>query len=53
MNNWTKEEIRLTRYAWWLHDANERMERNREMREVIYMHLVAWLIVAIICWACI
>jgi hypothetical protein len=28
-NNWTKEEIRLTRYAWYLHDMDA-LDKRRD-----------------------
>lgn len=43
---WTEDEIMLTRFAWKLKDRKDR----DEMKAVVQMHLLAWAIVAVMCW---
>jgi len=37
MNHWTDAEIRLTRYAWCLHDMDQLDKRARTMRVNIFV----------------
>ncbi len=45
-NNWTEDEITVTRFAWKLKDRKDR----DDMKAVVQMHLLAWGIVAVLCW---
>jgi hypothetical protein len=37
MNQWTDAEIRLTRYAWYLHDLDQIDKSQRTMRVNIFV----------------
>jgi len=38
MSKWTREEIRLTRYAWYLHEI-DRLERRHKLLRVVLIGL--------------